>query len=50
MSWQNLLKWAKSDYLKLVPILGLAFHLASILHQGYPYLVHLDEGDCLWAD
>lgn len=43
MSWQGLLKWVKSDYLKLVPILGLAFYLAFIPHQGYPYLVHLDE-------
>lgn len=40
-SW--LVKVVKSDYLKLVPILGLAFYLASIAHQGYPYLVHLDE-------
>ena len=40
-SW--LVKVVKSDYLKLVPILGLAFYMASIAHQGYPYLVHLDE-------
>ncbi|MFC1915832.1 hypothetical protein ACFLW4_03975 [Chloroflexota bacterium] len=40
-SW--LVKVVTSDYLKLVPILGLAFYLASITHQGYPYLVHLDE-------
>jgi len=43
MTWQNLLKWAKSDYSKLVPILGLAFYIAFIAHQNYPYLVHLDE-------
>jgi len=40
---QNMGKLAKSDYLKLVPILGLAFYLAFIPHQSYPYLVHLDE-------
>jgi len=40
-SW--LVKVVKSDYLKLVPILGLAFYLAFIPHQSYPYLVHLDE-------
>ncbi len=40
-SW--LVKVLTSDYLKLVPILGLAFYLASITHQGYPYLVHVDE-------
>jgi hypothetical protein len=43
MHWQNLLKWARSDYLKLVPILGLAFYLAFIPHQNYPYPVHVDE-------
>jgi hypothetical protein len=37
MSWQNLSKWAKSDYLKLVPILGLAFYLAFLHHLNYPY-------------
>jgi len=40
-SW--ITKLGKSDCLKLVPILGLAFYLASIPHQGYPYPVHLDE-------
>jgi hypothetical protein len=34
---------AKSDYLKLVPILALAFYIAFIPHQSYPYPVHLDE-------
>ena len=43
MRWQSLLKWAKSDYLKLVPILGLAFYLAFLPHQGYPYPVNVDE-------
>ncbi|MFX1536200.1 MAG: hypothetical protein ACFFDI_18445 [Promethearchaeota archaeon] len=43
MYWQNVLKWAKSDYVKLVPILGLAFYLAFIPHQNYPYPVHVDE-------
>ena len=37
-------RWlAKSDYLKLLPILGLAFYIAFIPHQNYPYLVHIDE-------
>jgi hypothetical protein len=40
---QNLWKLAKSDYLKLVLILGLAFYVAFIPHQGYPYPVHIDE-------
>jgi hypothetical protein len=40
---QNLWRLAKSDYLKLVLILGLAFYIAFIPHQGYPYPVHLDE-------
>jgi hypothetical protein len=31
------------DYLILLPIMALAFYLAFIPHQGYPYLVHLDE-------
>jgi hypothetical protein len=40
---QNLWNLAKSDYLKLVFILGLAFYIAFIPHQGYPYPVHIDE-------
>jgi len=36
-------KLAKSDYLKLLPILGLAFYIAFIPHRDYAYLVHLDE-------
>lgn len=43
MSWQSLLKLAKSDYAKLVPILALAFYMAFIPQQGYSYPVHLDE-------
>lgn len=33
----------KSDYLKLVPILALAYYLAFIPHLSYPYPVHIDE-------
>ncbi len=40
---QNLWSLAKSDYLKLVLILGLAFYVAFIPHQGYSYPVHVDE-------
>jgi hypothetical protein len=36
-------KLAKSEYLKLVLILGLAFYVAFIPHQGYSYPVHIDE-------
>jgi len=43
MSWQNIWQLAKSDYLKLVPILALAFYLAFIPHLNYPYAVHIDE-------
>ena len=40
---QNTWKLVKSDYVKLVPILGLAFYVAFIPHHGYPYPVHVDE-------
>jgi hypothetical protein len=40
---QNLWKLAKSEYLKLALILGLAFYIAFIPHQGYSYPVHVDE-------
>ena len=43
MSWQNWWQLAKSDYLKLVPILALAVYIAFIPNQNYPYLVHIDE-------
>jgi hypothetical protein len=43
MNWQNVWQLIKSDYLKLVPILGLASYMAFIPHINYPYLVHIDE-------
>ena len=43
MSWQNMWQIAKSDYLKLVPILALAFYIAFIPHLNYPYPVHIDD-------
>jgi len=43
MSWQNLWQLAKSDYLKLVPILALAFYMAFIPNLQYAYPVHIDE-------
>ena len=33
----------KSDYLKLLPIVALAFYIAFIPNLNYPYPVHLDE-------
>lgn len=33
----------ESDYLKLLPILGLAFYTALIPRLSYPYPVHVDE-------
>jgi hypothetical protein len=43
MSWHGLYQLVKSDYLKLAFILGLAFYVAFITHQGYAYPVHIDE-------
>jgi hypothetical protein len=43
MSWQGLYRIVKSDYLKLVLILGLAFYVAFIPHQGSAYPAHVDE-------
>ncbi|MFC2016719.1 hypothetical protein ACFLUF_03290 [Chloroflexota bacterium] len=43
MSWQNILKLIKSDYIKLVPILALACYIAFIPKLSYPYPVHIDE-------
>jgi len=43
MGQQDLQRILKSDYLKLLPILGLAFYIAFIPHQNYPYPLHLDE-------
>ena len=40
---QNMWRVAKSDYLKLLPILGLAFYIAFIPNQNYLYPVHIDE-------
>jgi len=34
---------AVPDLLKLLPILALAFYIAFIPHQGYPYPVHWSE-------
>ena len=36
-------KLVRSDYLKLAPILALAFYMAFVPHQGFPYPVHVDE-------
>ncbi|MFC2035228.1 hypothetical protein ACFLUJ_03785 [Chloroflexota bacterium] len=43
MTWQKMWQLAGSDYLKLVPILGLAFYIAFIPHLNYPYPLHVDE-------
>ncbi len=43
MRWQNIYRLVKSDYLKLAPILALAFYMAFIPHLNYPYPVHIDE-------
>ena len=43
MNWQNGWKLAKSDYVKLVPILALAFYMAFIPNLQYPYTIHIDE-------
>ncbi|MFC1992223.1 hypothetical protein ACFLV3_00240 [Chloroflexota bacterium] len=43
MNWQDIWRLAKSDYVKLVPIMALAFYLAFIPHLTYPYPVHIDE-------
>ena len=39
----NIWRWAGSDYVKLIPVLALAFYMAFIPHQSYDYPVHLDE-------
>ena len=36
-------RWVGSDYIKLIPVLALAFYIGFIPHQEYPYPVHLDE-------
>jgi len=45
MNWQYLWRLAKSDYLKLLPLLGLAFYIAFIPHGNfnYQYPLHVDE-------
>jgi len=43
MNWQSIWQLAKSDYWKLLPILGLAFYIAFIPHNNYLYPVHIDE-------
>ncbi|MFC1945241.1 hypothetical protein ACFLWF_00640, partial [Chloroflexota bacterium] len=43
MNRQVLLKLAKSDQTKLVPILVLAFYITFIPHFDYAYAVHIDE-------
>jgi len=47
MSQQNTWQSIKADYLKLLPILALAFYLALMPHLNYPYPVHIDEWDHL---
>jgi hypothetical protein len=39
----NIKKLFKIDYLLLVLTLGLAFYIAFIPHQNYPYPLHVDE-------
>lgn len=43
MSLRNSHKIFSRDDLILLPILGLAFYIAFIPHQNYPYPVHIDE-------
>jgi len=43
MSLNNSHKIFNRDDLILLPILGLAFYIAFIPHQNYPYPVHIDE-------
>ena len=42
MNWRHIHSLAKPFYL-LVPVMALAFYIAFIPHQGYPYPVHIDE-------
>jgi len=42
MNWHNVHRIPKSAYLML-PIIALAFYIAFIPHQEYPYPVHIDE-------
>ena len=43
MTRQQIWQLAKSDFLKLVPILALAFYMTFIPHINYPYPMHVDE-------
>ena len=43
MTSLNIHRSFKLDYLLLLPILGLAFYIAFIPHQNYPYPLHVDE-------
>jgi hypothetical protein len=40
---KNIWRWLGSDYVKLIPVLALAFYMAFIPHRPYDYPVHLDE-------
>jgi len=33
----------RSEYLKLIPLMALAFYIAFIPHLSYPYALHVDE-------
>jgi hypothetical protein len=39
----ELWRWLSSDYVKLVPVLALAFYIGFLPHQEYGYPLHLDE-------
>ena len=39
----NVRRILQLNYLMLLPILGLAFYIAFIPHQNYPYPLHVDE-------
>jgi len=43
MSLDIIRKISRFDYVLLLPIMGLAFYIAFIPHQNYPYPVHIDE-------
>ena len=43
MNWHKVWRLGRHDYVKLVPILALAFYIAFIPNQNYPYPVHIDE-------
>jgi len=43
MALQKIWQLLKSDYLKIVPVLWLAFYIAFIPHINYPYPLHVDE-------